>query len=51
VFLTGGSDVDPLVVEHFHRRSGYSRPAEAVDPGALESVVKEDLVGAGVPVS
>jgi Amidohydrolase len=41
--LLGTSSVDPRKIEHFHKRSGYSRPAEEIDTAALESAFASDL--------
>jgi predicted TIM-barrel fold metal-dependent hydrolase len=38
--------VDERLVETFHGRSGYKRPAEQLDPGFMDSMIEEDVVGA-----
>jgi predicted TIM-barrel fold metal-dependent hydrolase len=37
------STVDPAMVEHFHKRSGFSRPADPVDVAQLDMVLAADL--------
>lgn len=41
--LGGGHDVDERLIENFHHRSGYSRPAETLDAAFLDSVLATDL--------
>jgi predicted TIM-barrel fold metal-dependent hydrolase len=41
--LLGDFDVDPALIEHFHFRSGYSAPANAIDEEALGRFVDQDL--------
>jgi predicted TIM-barrel fold metal-dependent hydrolase len=46
--VLGQHEVDPRLIEQFHARSGFSRPAEQVDPAFYEEMVAEDeaeLVG------
>jgi predicted TIM-barrel fold metal-dependent hydrolase len=41
--VLGTHEVDPRKVEHFHKRSGYSRPAEEVDLSVIDAALDEDL--------
>jgi predicted TIM-barrel fold metal-dependent hydrolase len=41
--LVSAHDVDPGLVEHFHKRSGFSRPADPVDVESLGRAFHEDL--------
>lgn len=34
------------LIEHFHKRAGFSRPADPVDLVAVDSLFESDLVGA-----
>lgn len=45
--VIGGRPVDDALLGHFHKRSGYARPAEVVDTGAIDEALREDLVGVG----
>lgn len=45
--LLDAGSADDALVEHFHQRSGYRRPADPVDLDDLRHVVGEDLVEAG----
>jgi hypothetical protein len=44
--LTEGP-ADAELVDHFHQRSGYRRPADPVDVDTLSAVVQEDLAALG----
>jgi predicted TIM-barrel fold metal-dependent hydrolase len=37
-------DVDPRIIEHWDARGGYLKPAEHVDPDAIDVLLDEDLV-------
>jgi predicted TIM-barrel fold metal-dependent hydrolase len=41
--LVSAHDVDSGLVEHFHKRSGFSRPADPVDVDSLGRAFHEDL--------
>jgi predicted TIM-barrel fold metal-dependent hydrolase len=41
--LLGDFDIDPALIEHFHFRSGYSAPANAIDEDALGRSFDQDL--------
>jgi Amidohydrolase len=45
--VVGGHPVDDAPLDHFHKRSGYARPAEVVDTGAIDEALEEDLIGVG----
>jgi predicted TIM-barrel fold metal-dependent hydrolase len=45
--LLGTSSVDPRKIEHFHKRSGYSRPAEEIDTVAIDTAFADDLAAVG----
>jgi predicted TIM-barrel fold metal-dependent hydrolase len=45
--VIGGQPVAPELIEHFHKRSGYLRPADAVDTGAIDAALQEDLAAVG----
>jgi len=40
--LLSQSKVEPSLVEHFHKRSGFSRPADPVDVGAISGAFHAD---------
>jgi predicted TIM-barrel fold metal-dependent hydrolase len=44
--LLSDPDVDPALVEHFHARSGFNRPADPVDLAELDRTLSADLAGA-----
>ncbi|MHB8467717.1 MAG: amidohydrolase family protein [Acidimicrobiales bacterium] len=44
VGVLSDADVDPALVEHFHKRSGFNRPADAVDLVELDRALDGDLV-------
>jgi hypothetical protein len=44
--LGGGHQVADRLLEHFDKRSGFTRPAEVVDVGEVEGAFRADLVGA-----
>jgi predicted TIM-barrel fold metal-dependent hydrolase len=41
--VLGAHDVDARKIAHFHKRSGYSRPAEEVDVSAVDAAWDEDI--------
>lgn len=41
--VLGRHDVDPRKIEHFHKRSGYSRPAEEIDTDAIDRALEQDV--------
>lgn len=43
--LGDGHVVGVKLVEHFHKRAGFSRPADPVDLAALDLLFKSDLLG------
>jgi predicted TIM-barrel fold metal-dependent hydrolase len=43
--LGGGHHVDETLVDHFHKRSGFSRPADPVDVGEVDAAFRADLAG------
>jgi len=45
--LGSGHSVSERLIETFHDRSGYNRPAELLDPGFMDSMVTADVAGAG----
>jgi predicted TIM-barrel fold metal-dependent hydrolase len=47
--ITGraGDDIDPRLVENFHARSGYLKPAEQIDIPAIHELLGSDLVAMG----
>ena len=45
--VLGAHTVDPRKIEHFHKRSGYSRAAEEIDIGAIDRAFAEDLMSVG----
>jgi hypothetical protein len=41
--VLGDHAVDPRLIEHFHARSGYSRPAEDIDVASITTAFENDL--------
>ena len=41
--LGAGHEIDAALVDHFHRRAGYLRPAEEVDGSSYEEALRADL--------
>ncbi|MDQ1694935.1 MAG: hypothetical protein QOJ03_288 [Frankiaceae bacterium] len=41
--LLADPDVDPQLLESFHQRAGYTRPAEQADPELVRELLDEDL--------
>jgi hypothetical protein len=41
--ILGDADVVPALVDHFHKRSGFSRPADPVDIDSLDQALAADL--------
>ncbi|HEX5587495.1 MAG TPA: amidohydrolase family protein [Acidimicrobiia bacterium] len=44
--VLGEHAVEDRLVEHFHKRGGFSRPADPVDVGAIDTAFRSDLAGA-----
>ena len=42
--LVSKSEVEPSLVEHFHKRSGFSRPADPVDVDAISGAFRTDVL-------
>ena len=47
----GDHVVDERLVEHFHKRGGFSRPADPVDTDAIAVAFRADLAGVGAAAS
>jgi predicted TIM-barrel fold metal-dependent hydrolase len=45
--VLGDHVVEPRLVEHFHKRGGFSRPADPVDTDAISAAFQSDLAGVG----
>ena len=46
--LVARHDVDEALIAHFHKRSGFSRPADEVDVDGLERTFRSDHLASSV---
>jgi hypothetical protein len=45
--ITGRARPDPRMVDHWAARGGYLKPREQVDLGAIDVLIRDDLIGLG----